>query len=235
MTTPDCTKCGQPASAHPPQPNQSQNTDLPILATRVMRARATSVCSLCDRLILQAAAAIGRAATQGAQAVSGEYLGLVLAAQADPDYGHRQMAMYEIADIAPHVSHDAMGGADAASAAVLARLYGTRAAPRAAGQPDGAGGRPDGRSAGPVPRPARRVITMRNADYELPETELARRRARRASMGRGEREYTDTWWHPEQRQVAAPAPLISDEDLLAYSSAEIDAILLLDRTGGWTP
>ena len=55
--------------------------------------------------------------------VSGEYERLVATAQADPDGDRRQEAMAAIALIAPYVSGEAMAGADAQAAAVLARLY----------------------------------------------------------------------------------------------------------------
>lgn len=55
--------------------------------------------------------------------MSGEYLRLVLAAQADPSQPHRQAAMEAIARLAPSVNGDRMSDADGASAPVLASLH----------------------------------------------------------------------------------------------------------------
>jgi len=54
--------------------------------------------------------------------MAGEYTRLVIAAQADTDPAHRQLAMTEIAAIAPCVGND-MTAADAMAALVLDRLY----------------------------------------------------------------------------------------------------------------
>jgi hypothetical protein len=60
MTAPDCIRCGQPASAHPPQPEPGNGVARPpLLATRVMKARAQSACGLCTSII-RIGAQIGR-------------------------------------------------------------------------------------------------------------------------------------------------------------------------------
>jgi hypothetical protein len=54
--------------------------------------------------------------------VAGEYSRLVVAAQADNDQAHRQLAMDQLTIIGPFVAAD-MTGADTMAAAVLGRLY----------------------------------------------------------------------------------------------------------------
>ena len=53
MTAPDCVRCGQPAEAHPPQPgSRVDGTGVFVpLATNIRKARAKSVCGLCDDII----------------------------------------------------------------------------------------------------------------------------------------------------------------------------------------